>query len=297
MNTDYQDLINLIQNEQELSSFFAKEHDYKSILETAIEKEDISIINALNQNLPLRDWFDKDAIFEAFLDTFRTLVFDANKYTWCMTIPELRKCFTPEEKGRFVRMGFALGNHEMSYHGSLDKDWEADVLDRALLVELSRISHNRVKNFDGEHLQEKYLKWMRTEILCKVSEKDQYLFLFGALDIAITDLRQIAELRSLADLDLLPGKSPSSENIYNVEKDLKDCIKYLKHELYFDLWPSSFKFEFNYFATSSLLANNKDIEREKLQEFAEKLIPIAEYAKLNSELSNTNIVNNKKCKM
>jgi hypothetical protein len=185
----------------------------------------------------------------------------------------------------------------MSYHGTLDHDWEGEIHFNTLTVELQRIAGNRVKSFDGEHLQKKYLEWMHKEILPKTIEKDQYFFMFGALDIAISDLRQISELKSLVELDLFTQKTASKKQIYQIYNDLKDCIQYLKEQLYFDTWPENFKNEFNRFSTDAPVSINKFIEKKELEEFAEKLIPIAEYSKLNKELSQHNIVVHKKVKM
>ena len=302
INQSYQELVNLIKNNQNLSDFFSKNHDYKAICKKAMDsytkqEESKSIINALHANLPLNKWFDKNSVFNDFIETYRNEVFPATKYSWCMTIPEIRKCFSPEEKGQFVRLGLSLGDFPIAYHGTLDNDWEGKVIRETLMCELRRVASYSI-DFNGEHLQEGYFDWVNTQLFPKVSQTDQYFFMFRAFEITVSNLRQISEISNLAEIELNPIKDKSSEDIFKVQKDLKSCITYIKQYLHFDIWPSNLKDDFINFITRTAAspAANQLMNTEKIEQFAEYLIPIIQYNELNKELG-TNNVESKKLKI
>jgi hypothetical protein len=307
INQSYEELDRLITNQENLSDFFLRKHDYKAICIKAmdnhsIQLQDRAIINALNEHLPLEAWFDKDTMFKAFIDTYQEQVHTAVKYRWCMELPKVRQCFTPEEKGKFVRLGMALEDHQMAYHGTLDHDWDGKITMTTLIVELRKINRTSIRVFDGEHLQKNYLEWISEEILPKTSNSEQYFFILGTFDVAVNHLRQISEMKNLVEIEFNLNKKVSFTQIAKVEQDLKDCIKHIKNQLYFDVWPDNFKDYFIKFSTDEpvSISSNNFLDRDKidqLQEFGKDLIPIIEYAKLNAELSNSNTVEAKKLKL
>lgn len=304
INQSYEKLVNLITKKEDLSEFFSEKHDYKAICKKAMDshtkqEEGKSIVNALHAHLPLNDWFDKDSVFHDFIKAYQEEVFPATKYSWCMIIPEIRKCFTPEEKGKFVRLGLSLGDFPIAYHGSLDNDWSGTIIRETLMCELRRVASHSVTDFNEEHLQEGYLDWVKTQLFPKVSTTDQYFFMFRAFEIAVNDLRQISEISNLAEIELNPIQDLSFEKISKVEKDLKDCIKDIKQYLHFEVWPSNFKSDFINFITrtAASAASNQLMNKEKMEEFAEYLVPIIQYTELNKELNTSNNVEPKKLKI
>lgn len=299
MNDPYQELSDLLDENQNLSSFFLKQHDYKKILEKAIYNQDESIISALNKHLPLHTWFNKDSIYNDFIESYKLEVFTASHYAWCMTMPEIRKHFTPEEKGKFVRIALAIENHKMAYHATLDHDWDAEIVNPTLNVELRRIARCSIKKFDGQHLQESYLHWIQEEIFPKISQKDQYFFLLGAFETAVQGIRQIAEIINLAKIDLNPSKKFPLEQISEVEQDLQDCVKLLKNQLCFDMWSDNIKDGFISLVTEVDVSasSTRHFNKEYLENLAEHLIPIINYSQLHNELKNTNKILEKKLKL
>lgn len=302
LNQSYEELDRLITNQEDLSDFFLRKHDYKSICIRAMDNNSIQlqgreIIDALNEYLPLNEWFDKDTMFKNFIDTYQKQVHTAVKYSWCMELPTVRQCFTPEEKGKFVRLGLALEDHKMAYHGTLDHDWEGKISMNTLIVELRRVNNCKIRLFDGEHLQKSYLEWMNAEILSKTSNQEQYFFMMGVFDIAVNNLRKISEIKNLVEIDFHLNKEVSFNQISKTEQDLKDSIKYIQAQLYFDVWPNHFKDEYIKFSTNEFLTiSNNLLDRDKidqLQKFAKDLIPIIEYGKLDAELSNNGIASKK----
>lgn len=264
-------------------SFFARKQDYKAVLNEALKKEDQFVIEGLNKYLPLERWFDKNEVYESFRETFSDFINSANNFTWCMTFPNVRKCFTPDEKAHFVSIGFALRNHEMAYYGTLDNDHPCRVNPNGLVVELMRLGSNRVNYFNDRHLQPSYFKWIKEKILVNHDDENKYSFLLGILHIGVGNLRVLSEIKALTEIGY-GSNGISFEKVCKVESDIKQVIHEIKSDLYFDYWNEEFKAEIVKYSIELAPTVNNLTEKDKLMEFATKLIPMIAYIKMDNEL-------------
>jgi hypothetical protein len=286
MNQYYEQLADLIQNDQDLNAFFKQDIDYKAILDQAINESYREAITALSENLPLDTWFNKEQVTTKFQNLLENFPFHANLFTWCMTIPEVRQCFSPKEKGQFVHVGLTLKNHQMAYHATLDNDWERKLADNVIESELERLSKNSVLKFNDNHVKMEYLEWFQTEIFPKLPEKIQFVYMLGVLNISVGQLRQISEIKDLAEIGFNVEHQVSYDKICEIQKDLKTVIFHLKRELCFDHWADieQYRFALNnvgYIPKGAAeLVNFKDLEKT-----ADKLTTFINYKKLHNELS------------
>lgn len=297
-NADYEELSGDLQYQQDLTSFFSQTRDYKSILDHAISDNHHEVIKELSNNLSLNIWFDKQYIqnkIEIFMKDFPEQI---NLFTWCMTMAEVRTCFTPEEKGQFVYFGLTFKNFEMVYHATLDNDWIGKLPDNIIEIELERLSKNSILKFTDNHIKMDYLHWYKNTIFPRLTEKDQFIYMLGVLNMSVGQLRQISEIHDLAEIGFNIEHAVSLEKISSIKTDLKKVIFHLKDELCFDHWEDNERHNFAMSNVSYIPKGAAElIDINKLKKTADKLTTFINYKKLNNELNelpyNENIVTRK----
>jgi hypothetical protein len=293
----YTELSSLMRRGKDISSLLhgnCKKNYYGKILEEAVKEYDNELIEALAANLPLDAWFDKDEVLKSFQDLLGGKIYDAKKYDWCMIIPQVRKCFSPEEKGHFVHVGFVVNSHEMSYHATLDHDWQRNLPDHIIDQALRYVKSFSVRSLNTHHPKVDYFKWFSNEILPKFSEKNQHLYLLSSFCITIGQLREISEQSILSDIDLLKTDD-KKEALKKMLQDLKDSIDYFKKELNFDDWTNDFKNDFIRLSTEPIASTvSKMTELDELEPFAEKLATIVRYNQLDKQIEQKEDATNKR---
>lgn len=280
MTKSYNELNSLVKDQKDLSDFFSKSHDYKKVFLKALKEENHVAIKALAENLPVKSWFDKDETYESFVRVLSTTVFNAGDYIWCMSNPEIRACFSPEEKGKFVHAGMILKKHPLAYYGTLDGWKGKNVFEDILEIELVRLTGHNVRWLDSKHLQKSYFEWVEKEFFPYVTQERQFQFLLGSLMLMVGQVRCLSDSQSLLEMGLMEDKE-----ISQTSKDLKECVEHLKDVLQFKYWTDDFKKEFLKYMTSPVpLAVSQNIYPDEIMEFAERIKPIVEYKKLNNSL-------------
>jgi hypothetical protein len=299
---DYEELSALLQYKQDLTTFFSENRDYKSILDQAINDNHKRVISALSKNLPLNDWFDKEHIFNQFKKSIEDFPFSGSLYTWCMNIPEVRQCFSPKEKGQFLRIGFALGNHEMAYSATLDHDWKENLSDDIVKLELERLSKEFMANFYEGYIKLDYVNWFETEVFQQMSEKSQVVYMLGILTMSVGQLRMISENKNLAEIgfhtSVYDERDNPFEKLDKTEKELKNVINHTQTNLCFNGWPNDLRYKFvcnnlGYIPKGAV----EIIEKDYLHAFADKLTTLINYKKLSNELSVNDELKNRKLKI
>jgi hypothetical protein len=299
---NYAELSALIQYEEDLTVFFSEKRDYKAILDQAIVDEHYEAIKALSTHLPLNDWFDKEYIFNKFKTSMNESYSKGNLYGWCMTIPEIRKCFTPREKGYFLYTGFSLKNHTMAYCSTLDNDWEINLPENIVILELERLSQESKNSQYKKNIELDYIHWFEEQIFPKISEKNQVVYMLGLLNISVGQLRMISENKNLAEIGFYIHSEEEKENpfekIDKIEKELKNVINHLQNELCFHNWPNDLKYKFagnniGYIPKGAIEIINKN----GLNAFADQLTTLINYRKLNNELHKNDLATPRKLKI
>lgn len=297
-NSIYNQIKHCIKNKSVLSQTLTNKIDVdgQDILLLALKENDEEVIEYLFSNTDYATWF-KASEFKQVLDsviksTLEHSPFSLRDYRWCMQISAIEKLHTPEEKGRWLRIGLCMKDETITYYASKDGLWKQDIEPNIIFLEVDRLLNSRFKTCDMS-----YVDWFSDCLIKNCSPNTQKSLLLALLFITSSQHSELSKLKCLVDIDMFESgmyiddktkQDLTSSKILEKFNEGKIYIKKIQDKLLWNLWPEKEKNEFvqllrNYSPSAHYDANNL---REKCDTLIETVKPIFLLEKFDNDLKN-----------